>query len=275
VIPGRESADIADLGEDPAGDDRPDAEQPGHAGAEVLDHLSDLGADGDDLAVQGADVAQVLDGQLAADLPGHVARPDAGQDRGGLASGELAAQAAGGELGQQPVQPAYRLGAGRDQFLAAVTQQPQGDQCVVGGHRQDTFCLQRGQAYRDSVVTIGLAAMAAGEHTDPRGELGGHIHDWLAAGHQVLGQRPACAMTALHRPAARPPLPREAHQLPVASVCVRELALTDRSAGSWIKHDQRVVGLMRIHSDQHTIIHVFLLGATSRTRARKGSATSG
>lgn len=153
---------------------------------------------------------------------------DAGQDGGGLARGELAAQAARGELGQQPVQPACRLGAGRDKFLAAVTQQPQRGQRTISGHLQDTVCLQGGQPDRDRVIAVGLPAMAAGEHPDPRGELGGHVRHRLAAGNQMLGQRPARAMVALHRLAARLPLPGEPHQLFVAGVCVRELALIDR-----------------------------------------------
>ena len=275
VILGRETADVADLGEDPPGDDRADPEQPSQAGAAVLDHHGDLGADGSDLAVQRPDAAQVLDGQLAADLPGDVAGPDSGQDRGRLAGGELAAQATGGELGQEPVQPAHCLRPGRDQLVTPVAQQAQGDQRVIGGYRLHSGCLQGSQADGHGVVAVGLAAMAAGEHPDPRGQLRRHIDDWLTAGYQLLSQGPACSVAALDGPPPGPPLAGKAHQFLVARAAVGELRLVQHRAAGRIEHDQCVVGLMRVHRDQHAITHVTLLESREHAGGEEGNATSG
>ena len=49
----------------------------------------------------------------------------------GFVRGQLPAQPARGELGEQPVQPADRLGPLGAEFLAPVAQQPQADQVAV------------------------------------------------------------------------------------------------------------------------------------------------
>jgi hypothetical protein len=81
-----------------------------------------------------------------------------------------------GQLGQQPVQPAHRLGALRDELLAPVTQQPQAHRGIVTGHWKDAGTVQGRQTDRDRVVFVGLAAMPAGVHPHPGSQLGRHIH---------------------------------------------------------------------------------------------------
>ena len=64
--------------------------------------------------------------------------------------------------------------------------------------------------------------MPAGVHPDPGGELGGHVQDRLAVGDQPLGQGPARAVAAFHRPPAMLPPAGEARQAPIAHITVGE-----------------------------------------------------
>jgi hypothetical protein len=63
----------------------------------------------------------VVAGDLQPDDRDLTAGVEAGQQGLGLACRQLPAHAAGGELGQQPVQPAPRLGPLRGELLAPVT----------------------------------------------------------------------------------------------------------------------------------------------------------
>lgn len=110
---------------------------------------------------------------------------------------------------QQPVQPAYRLGAQPSELLAAIAQQPQAHQVVIAGDRADASAVQGGQADGHRVILAGLAAMTLGIHTHPGGQLRGHIQHVLPVGHQPLHQRPARPTASLHRPAAVVPPPGE------------------------------------------------------------------
>lgn len=71
--------------------------------------------------------------QLTGHLPAGAGRvgggPDPAQQRGGGWSGEVAASACGLELGQELMQPVEGLGAGMDQVVASVRQQPQDGCC--------------------------------------------------------------------------------------------------------------------------------------------------
>jgi len=80
------------------------------------------------------------------------------------------------------VEPVDRLGAGRDQLVAAVGEQLQRHQSVIGGHREDPFGVQRRQSDRVRVCRVGLAPVAGGEHPDPGRQLGRHIHHGLPVG---------------------------------------------------------------------------------------------
>ena len=116
-----------------------------------------------------------------------IGRADPAQQRLSLVRRQLAAHPARGQLGQQPVQPAHRLGARRGELLAPVTQQPQAHQRIVTGHREHTGAIQRRQADRDRVVLVGLATMPARVHPYPGSQLGRHIQHHLAISDQPLG----------------------------------------------------------------------------------------
>ena len=143
---------------------------------------------------------------LQADPRDVVAGADLGQQRLGLARRQLAAHPARGELGEQPVQPAHRLGPQRAQLLAPVAQQPQAGQHVIGCHQGDPAAVQGGQADGHGVVPVGLAAVALRVNPDPGGQLRGNVQDQLAVSDQPLRQGPPRTAAALHRPAAVLPL---------------------------------------------------------------------
>src|SRR5213079_3204229 len=81
------------------------------------DQGGDLDAEVLDPGVEGADVGEVVAGDLQADRCDVAGRADAGEQRLGFVRRQLAAHPAERELGQQPVQPADRLGPLRGEFL--------------------------------------------------------------------------------------------------------------------------------------------------------------
>jgi hypothetical protein len=114
---GGEPGHVTNLGQQAPSDHRPDAEQAGQAGARGRDEGSDLGADVLDPGIQSADVSEVVAGDMHPDAAHVIGGADAGQQRLGLVRRQLAAHSARGQLGQQPVQPARRLGALRDELF--------------------------------------------------------------------------------------------------------------------------------------------------------------
>jgi hypothetical protein len=143
----------------------------------------------------------VIAGELEPDPAYLIVRPQPGQDCLGPGRAQLPAHPAGGQLGQQPVQPAHRLGAQLPELFAAIAQQPQAHQRIIRGDLGDVGAVQGGQPDRDGVVPVGLAAMALGVHAHPGGQLRWHVQHQLAVGHQPLRQGPARPAAALHRPA--------------------------------------------------------------------------
>jgi len=97
---------------------------------------------------------QVIAGQLEPDLADLIGWPHPDQDRLGLGRAQLPAHSARGQLGQQPVQPAHRLGAQPPEFLAAIAQQPQADQRIITGDLGDAGAVQGGQPDRDGVIPV-------------------------------------------------------------------------------------------------------------------------
>jgi hypothetical protein len=110
---GGEPRHVTGLGQDPPGDHRADAEQAGQAGAWRGDRGGDLAAEVLEPGVQGADVGQVVAGDMHPDRRDVACGADPGQQRLGLVRRQLSAHAARRQLGQQPVQLAHRLGAQR------------------------------------------------------------------------------------------------------------------------------------------------------------------
>lgn len=90
---------------------------------------------------------------------------------------------------------------------------PGADRDRAGRDRAD-----RDRAGRDRFIPVGHAAMAAGVHPDPDGQLGRHVQHQFTVGDQPLGQGPPCALASIHRPTALVPPPGEARQLHAASV---------------------------------------------------------
>jgi hypothetical protein len=218
---------------------------------------------------------KVVAGDLHADLADVAGRADPGEQRLGLVRGQLAAHPAGGELGQQPVQPTHRLGPLRCELVAPITQQPQAHMLIVAGHRQDTGAIQGGQADGHGVVLVGLAAVATGVHPDPGGQLDRHIQHHLPVTDQPLSQRPACAVAALHRPAPLGPPGSERRQLRIAIRSVREPGRLHQRLGHRIQHSGSIAGLVRVHRDHHIVAQGFLLAIRGVCSGEEGNATSG
>jgi hypothetical protein len=76
MVLAREPVDGLHLGQDPAGDDRPDPVELGQRGAGAGDELVDLFADRPHLRVQSTDVVEMLFGQLQAHLCDGVVRAE-------------------------------------------------------------------------------------------------------------------------------------------------------------------------------------------------------
>ena len=81
---GGEPGHVTDLGQDPPGDHRADAEQAGQPGARRIDQGGDLAAEVFDPRVQGADVGQVVAGDMHPDRRDVIGGADARQQRLGL-----------------------------------------------------------------------------------------------------------------------------------------------------------------------------------------------
>ena len=198
-----------------------------------------------------------------------IGRADQGEQRLGLVRRQLAAHPAGGELGQQPVQPAHRLGALRGELVAPVTQQPQAHQGIVAGHREHAGAIQCRQADRDRVVLVGLAAMPARVHPHPGGQLRRHIQHHLAIRDQPLGQRPARPKTSLDRPAALGPPAGEDRQLRITIGGVREPGRLDHCLGHRVQHRGGVARLVRVHRDHHIVAQGIPPGHRGCLQARR------
>jgi hypothetical protein len=106
-------------------------------------------------------------------------------------------------------------------------QQPPAHRHVVAGHPEYASALQGGQADRDRVMLIGLAAVPPGVHPDPGGQLGRDVQHRFPVSGQPLGQRPARAAASLHRPPALRPPPRERGQLRITVGAVSEPGRVD------------------------------------------------
>jgi hypothetical protein len=80
-------ADVAGFGQGPPGDHRPDPVQPRQAGARRLDEGGDVGADGLEPGVDGADVGLMGAGDRQPHPGDVITWPDPGEQRFGLGDG--------------------------------------------------------------------------------------------------------------------------------------------------------------------------------------------
>ena len=106
-----EPVDRFDLGQDPAGDQRPDAVELGEPGAGAVNQHNDLCADGFHLRVQRPDVVEVLVSQLQPHHPDRIDQTEFGQQLFGSRRPQPTMRSARSQLAQQPMQSAHRLGA--------------------------------------------------------------------------------------------------------------------------------------------------------------------
>jgi hypothetical protein len=120
VVLAGEARDVSDLGQQPCGDDRTDAEDPGEGCPGGKDGLAELDIELPGAPVEGAHVAEVVHGDLAADPSRLITGSETSQDRGGLGGCEFSAHTAGRELGQDPMQAADGLGPQSHQLRTPV-----------------------------------------------------------------------------------------------------------------------------------------------------------
>src|SRR6266568_5973175 len=79
---------------------------------------------------------EVAAGDVQPDAAHVIGWADPGEQRLGLARRQLAAHPAGSEPGDQPVQPAHRLGAPGRELLPPAAEQPPAHKVVITGHHQ-------------------------------------------------------------------------------------------------------------------------------------------
>ena len=100
----------------------------------------------------------------------------------------------------------------------------------------------------------------------PCGQLGRHVYDHLAPGHQALGQATPGPVAPCDGPAPLPPTAGETRYLPVAGVGVGELGLVDGTVAHRVEDDQRVVPLVRVDSYQDVFVHASSFAGTGSKR---------
>src|SRR5207247_10915688 len=103
---GGEPCHVADLGENPPGDHRPDAVEGGQGGAGRGDQGGDLDAEVLDPGVEGAEDGEVVAGDLQADRCGVAGSADGGELRLGFVRRQRAAQPPDPELRHGAVETA-------------------------------------------------------------------------------------------------------------------------------------------------------------------------
>jgi hypothetical protein len=251
-----EALDIADFCDDPPGDDGPHTEDLGELRPRRLDEGGDLAAALFDAPVERTDIAQVVEPDLETELTHFVVRTQPEQDLLCLLGAELAPHAAGGQLGQEPVKPADRLGPQRGQLFSTIAEQAQADRGVVGAHRRDPLSVQGRESDRDRIVSVGLSSVALGVHAHAGGQPRRNVEDQLPVTDQALRQRAAGAVAAFDGPTTILPASGEGEQELVAPMGIGEPRTIDRGPRDRVEHSQRVAGLMRVHADQDITFHL-------------------
>ena len=134
---------------------------------------------------------------------GHRAvRLDLIQQSGGLSCAYLAWDAARDQLAQHCVEPARQPRAVSAQVAMAFGPHLHHRRVIFGRHLLDRRRAQGRDGHRAGVVGIVLVRRAGRQQPHPGRQLGLHIHDTLARGHQLLGQQITQAAGALDRPGA-------------------------------------------------------------------------
>jgi hypothetical protein len=147
------------------------------------------------------------------------------------------------------VQPVEGLGPGGHQILAPLGQQVQHHRLVLDADLPQPDNVAGGDGYRDRVVGVALAAVADRQHPDSGGQLGRHVQDLLAVADQPLGQGPADAVRAFHRPTPVRPSCSPGTKGLVAVQGGRDALPTEQSAVR-IQRGGGVGGLVGVNPDQ-------------------------
>ena len=104
------------------------------------------------------------------------------------------------------------LRPGAAELVTAIDEHAQHDQLEVSLDSDQVRSAQRGQGNRVRVNGVGLAAVARGEHPHLRCQFRRHIQHCLVVVDQPVGDMPADAIAALHRPhPVTEPAPRCQH----------------------------------------------------------------
>jgi hypothetical protein len=74
------------------------------------------------------------------------------------------------------MQPVDRLGAGAYDVVTVLEQGTRRDDGFLDRRAAQSGGAQRGDADRDRVGVVVLAAVPSGQHPNPGGQLGGHVH---------------------------------------------------------------------------------------------------
>jgi hypothetical protein len=123
-----------------------------------------------------ADLAQQLHGDLAQRAGQHRPGADAAQRSGRRVRGQPTGQPGRDELGEQGMQPVDGLRPRADQIVTVLSQGAQGRDGLIDNCGVQPGGGVRGDADRQGVGLVGLAAVPGGEHPDAAGQLGGHVH---------------------------------------------------------------------------------------------------
>jgi hypothetical protein len=107
-----------------------------------------------------------------------------------------------------------------------------------------------GDRHRAGVIGIGLAPVTGRQHPNPGGQLGRHIHHPLPVRHQLLGEGPADAMRALHRPGPLRPAAGPLAQALVAGAAGWK-ALVAQQLAALVERGGGMGGLVRVDADGH------------------------
>jgi hypothetical protein len=148
------------------------------------------------------------------------------------------------------VQPVRGSGSGAGELVAAISQQPQGDQLAVDPDFSQLLGADGNHGDGVGVGGVGLAAVAGGEHPCSRREFRRHIQHALAVGDEPLRDVPADAVAAFDRPnPPRPPASSRQHLL--VAVPVGAEPATAEYLLPLVEHLGRGRELVRVDPDDH------------------------